>query len=147
MNVFVLVFANVKVPETDVVPVTPSVKFVPVVNPAPASIVKLPFTDKFTAPVVVVPKFIFKLLKEVTTAVGKVLLAVIFTVPVLGVQVDAVFEPLTTNESTFKTDPEVIVTIPLLAPVLPNVIVEAESVEPETNVMVPFLLLFPDAPS
>lgn len=146
VNVFAPVFARVNVPETEVVPVTPRVKLVPVVKPVPEFIVKFPEIDKF-APVEVVPEVVLRLLKVVTTVDGKVLLEVMLTVPVLGVHVPAVVLELTTKELTFNVELAVIVTIPLLAPALPNIIDEAVSVDPETNVIVPFLLLFPVDPS
>lgn len=117
-----------------------------VVNPPVTDISKFPLIIK-PVPMVVVPDETVKLLKEVNIVVGKVLVAVILTVPVPGVQVPAVELLFITNEPAFSIEPEVIVIIPLLAPVIPSIRDEAVSVDPETNVIVPFLLLFPVEPS
>ena len=108
----------------------------------PVPIFKVPLTVVFT-PKVVVPEFTVRLLKVVNTDDGKVLLAVMITVPVPGVQVPPPSVPIVIAPPILNVPPAVIFIVPVLPPKLNPSSCKLPAVmrDPLVKVITPTLLI------
>ena len=100
-------------------------------------------------PSVVVPPLIVKLLKLVNMVAGKVLLAVIMTEPIPGVQVFPATVLTVIAPPIESVPPAVILIIPAagVAPAFPSVKLPVINEEPFEKVIVPVLETFPKPPN